>query len=523
VNRVLLFLNTIKYLKFIQIKYRLYYYIRYIIRSKTNFSYKDKSLNVNYSPLKLEKSLFAAPNVKYSDAYFLFLNLAQKFESRIDWNHNSHGKLWTYNLNYFEFLHTPLILKEEGLKLINDFIKNSNKIQDGLEPYPISLRAIYWIKFLVYHKVHDKLIDESLYNQLWILVDKIEYHVLGNHLLENGFALLFGAYYFKDKQLYKYAVSILKSELKEQILDDGAHFELSPMYHQLMLYRVLDCYNLVKNNHYFNQELLSPLKEKVQLMLGWLEQITFKNGDIPLLNDSAFGINPTTKQLINYAAQFNIKSLNRPLKESGYRKIANDNYEIVIDIGCIAPDYIPGHAHSDTFNFVLHVKGQPFIVDTGTSTYNPTERRQIERSTVSHNTVQIGDYEQSEIWSSFRVGRRSYPIIEKETSQEVIASLRYSTTSVTHYRHFEFKSNEIIIRDTINAKEKGKAFLHFHPQVTISIDENIIRTSVGLIFVKGADKIEIMEYDRASSFNILEKSQKAIIYFSSFLEINIRL
>lgn len=36
----------------------------------------------------------------------------------------------------------------------------------------------------------------------------------------------------------------------------------------------------------------------------------------------------------------------------------------------IGPDYIPGHAHADTFNYELRIDGVPFIVDTGISTYN---------------------------------------------------------------------------------------------------------------------------------------------------------
>ena len=47
---------------------------------------------------------------------------------------------------------------------------------------------------------------------------------------------------------YKKAVEILREELEEQILNDGGHFELSPMYHQIMLFRVLDCINLIENN-----------------------------------------------------------------------------------------------------------------------------------------------------------------------------------------------------------------------------------------------------------------------------------
>ena len=48
---------------------------------------------------------------------FEFLNLKKEF-SEIDWNYSNNGKLWTYNLNYFDFLNQENISKEEGLNLI---------------------------------------------------------------------------------------------------------------------------------------------------------------------------------------------------------------------------------------------------------------------------------------------------------------------------------------------------------------------------------------------------------------------
>ena len=72
--------------------------------------------------------------------------------------------------------------------------------------------------------------------------------MLGNHLLENAFSLLFGAYYFQDEKLYTKSYDLLISELNEQVLKDGAHFELSPMYHQIILSRLLDSIQLIKLN-----------------------------------------------------------------------------------------------------------------------------------------------------------------------------------------------------------------------------------------------------------------------------------
>ena len=69
----------------------------------------------------------------------------------------------------------------------------------------------------------------------------------------------------------------------------------------------------------------------------------------------------------------------------------------------LGADYQPGHSHSDTFNFELYVQKFPLIVDTGISTYEKNEIRQKERSTLSHNTVMIGDNDQTKVWGGFRV------------------------------------------------------------------------------------------------------------------------
>ena len=105
----------------------------------------------------------------------------------------------------------------------------------------------------------------------------------------------------------KKAKEILEKELNEQILDDGAHFELSPMYHQLMLFRVLDCINLVQNNSWKNKELLNFLEEKASVMLGWLKSISYENGEIPLLNDSANCIAPISNELFKYANNLKLR------------------------------------------------------------------------------------------------------------------------------------------------------------------------------------------------------------------------
>ena len=260
-----LFLYTILHLKVKQILYRVYYLIRGKYRRLVKFSYPSLS---NYEVYTIRLYTSIAYLSSYKDGDFVFLNKSKHFTDNIDWNFSVHGKLWTYNLTYFDYLQQKNMAEEEGIRLINDFIDQSVSIKDGLMPFPISLRGINWIKFLTKYNNRDQKINDSLYAQYTILMDNIEYHILGNHLFENGFSLLFGAYYFQNEKFYIKAKKILTDELEEQILNDGAHFELSPMYHQLMLFRVLDCINLVQNNNWKDHELLDLLISKAEIMLG---------------------------------------------------------------------------------------------------------------------------------------------------------------------------------------------------------------------------------------------------------------
>ncbi len=513
-NKIILLFNTIKYLKLKQIKYRLYYLIRNKYRKIVKYSYA-KFIFTDFTPINLHQSINSI--VSYSDNNFKFLNKDKKFIDKIDWNFSEYGKLWLYNLTYFDFLQQGKISKSDGLNLINDFIYNSENIKDGMMPFPISLRGINWIKFLTYNSINDEKINNSLYSQYYILLDNLEYHILGNHLLENGFSLLFGAYYFDDDILHAKAKEILNAELNEQILSDGAHFELSPMYHQIMLFRVLDCINLLKSNPKDkDSDFLIFLSQKASLMLGWLQNMTFKNGDMPLLNDSTNAIAPTAKELFEYASKLDVDVVSTELKESGYRKTSSDKYECIIDIGNIGPDYIPGHAHADTFNFVLQVDDKPFIIDAGLSTYENNARRTLERSTSSHNTVEVNGKNQSEVWGGFRVANRAKIVDLKEHDNIVQATHDgYKKDGVLHTRKWIFEADKIIIEDSLSKPADATARIHFHPEITKNeILEKIV--------VKNTEPV-FGEYKYAPAFNTTINAIVVEIQFKEKLILEIRI
>ena len=462
--------NTMRYLKPVQVYYRVGYFLRRKLNTGTHFK--------EYEYIKQKDALIFNSSVRSPRSYypyrsFDFLNVRHSFPEKIDWNNSEHGRLWAYNLNYFDFLLQEDISLDEGRTLINEFIGSINQNLVGVEPYPVSLRVMNWIKFFVRYQISSRKYDATLWEQLKLLSKNKEYHLLGNHLLENAFALLFGAYYFNDADLYRQARRILNDELDEQILQDGAHFELSPMYHCLMTHRILDCYNLVISNALFGMELSPILKSKAVLMLSFLDQISYRNGNIPLLNDSAFGIAPSPEDLFSYARNLNLELVQKPLSDSGYRKFVSNDFEFLMDVGAVGPTYQPGHAHADTLSFELYIHDRPVIVDTGTSTYDMNETRSFERSTSAHNTVTINGENSSEVWASHRVGKRANVKLAKDDRSQVVASHDgyLKRHGVHHTRSVSMSDASIKITDNI-CEKTGTAHFHFAPKEAIKISGN---------------------------------------------------
>jgi len=258
-------------------------------------------------------------------------------------------------------------------------------------------------------------------------------------------------------------------------------------------------------------------------MIGWLRNMTYCNGSIPHFNDSTDAIAPKSGQLFAYANDLGVTEKREKLGESGYRKFENDFYEMYVDIGNIGPDYIPGHAHSDTFNFELYVEGKPIVVDTGISTYEANHRRLMERSTSAHNTVMIDDLEQSEVWSSFRVARRAKVIEcnESENSIEVTHD-GYKRVGLLHTRNFHFENHKIVIVDVLKSniqeQKQAVAYIHFAPEVEIlNITENKIVTKNVIFSFEGLKKLELVDITLAKGYNKLIDAKAAKIIFNKKL------
>src|SRR5437764_1445792 len=122
----------------------------------------------------------------------------------------------------------------------------------GWEPYPLSLRIVNWLKFLIRNAERAETLGEgrtlqtliaSLRLQALALEVGLETHLLANHLMKNIKALMFAGALLdgpESSRWWEKGEKLLRRELGEQILADGGHFERSPMYHAETLEDLMD-------------------------------------------------------------------------------------------------------------------------------------------------------------------------------------------------------------------------------------------------------------------------------------------
>lgn len=415
---------------------------------------------------------------------FIFLNKSRTAESQGAWNDPATEKLWLYNLHYFDDLNAEgaRTRREWHARLIERWItENPPGYGNGWEPYPISLRIVNWIKYALNGENLSSRAIASLAVQTRFLRERLEFHLLGNHLLANAKALIFAGLFFEHGEAEEWltqGLSILRTEMPEQILADGGHFERSPMYHAIILEDFLDIQNIGKA--YGLGKIIET--ETIEKMREWLLAMSHPDGDIAFFNDAAFDIAPNLAALSAYAERLNlpVQKLLRSdvyhLVESGYVRLQNDAAVLLIDAAPIGPSYLPGHAHADTLSFELSLKGQRVIVNSGTSCYGAGAERQRQRGTAMHNALVIDEHNSSEVWGGFRVARRARveSVSISETAESVRVDARHDgymrlPGKNLHQRSWVLRHESLRIEDEVTGKfGRAEVLFHLHPEITIS-------------------------------------------------------
>ena len=408
------------------------------------------------------------------------------------WDGPAREKLWRYNQHYFNDLNASSASErnEWHLALLKNWVEqNPPALGVGWEPYPISLRMVNWIKWYLAGNTLPTLCIQSLAIQARFLSKRLEWHLLGNHLLANAKALVFAGLFFQGDEAtawLKTGLRIIESELAEQVLQDGGHFERSPMYHAIVLEDLLDLINASQLwSASIDSSVILGWRAIARRMFFWLGAMTHPDGQISFFNDAAFDIAPSLKNLSEYAESLGIKldfNLARPgltaykLDQSGYIQLRSRDAVAFLDVALIGPDYLLGHAHADTLSFEMSIFNQRVIVNGGTSRYGLGPDRLRERQTVSHSTVEVNSLSSSEVWSGFRVARRAYPFdleLSGNSAQVAVScshdGYKYLRGKPVHRRTWLLRENAIEVRDVIQGPySQAIARFILHPDIAVS-------------------------------------------------------
>lgn len=473
--------HTIKYLKVKQVVFRIYYKF---VKPKNHHYEVHAHAKWRWSGLA-----FAKPSI-VDDGTIEFLNVKMSIASDIQWNDPGYEKLWLYNLHYFDDLNA--MDSELRTTIHRDLIQrwvdsNDFGCGNGWEPYPLSLRIVNLVKWMSRQNKNEITLLRSLSDQTDALLQQIEYHILGNHVFANAKALIFAGAFLEGQLAHKArsrGIKLLNTEIAEQFLEDGAHFELSPMYHCILLWDILELIHLAKcvDGKIAKDDHLYWVKTAT-LALEWLTSMLHPDGDISFFNDAAFDIAPSPRKIFEFADLLGIKFKQAKLglvsnKASGYARLSNKVYTVLFDHANVGPDYLPGHAHADSLSVEVSVGDQRVFVNSGTSVYGVSKERLRQRQTASHNTVVVEGQDSSEVWSGFRVARRAYTKVINLQHSPTVSILEAShdgykrlKTPLIHTRKLECYKSSVKIRDVLSKSAAATFYLHLHPSIKAKLNE----------------------------------------------------
>lgn len=429
---------------------------------------------------------------------FCFVGREVSLGDRLDWRAPGPGaadELWRMNLHYMEYLEG--LSDADAAELIAQWIDANPPYAPGAaadrwNAYTLSLRVVVWMQQLKARVLPDDLVakaEASLAGQLRYLERHLETDLGGNHLVKNIKALLWGSAFFAGPAAERWrrrGLTLLRRELRRQMLGDGMHYELSPSYHAQVVADLLEV------RHALGEDPLGgALDQVLHRAAQVIADLAHPDGLAAEFGDAGLTMAYAPGQCLDaHRRLFGSAPGPRPvfaLPVAGYFGAREADAYLVVDAGQIAPATLPAHGHGDMFSFEWSVAGERLIVDQGVLEYITGEdrgaarsiagkNRAASRSAAFHNTLSVDGMDQAEFYGAFRCGRRGrVRIIEhRETACGFILEAEHDGfrrlhAGPLHRRRFEASAGRIRIDDRLDGPtdRRTKSNLLLHPDVAV--------------------------------------------------------
>lgn len=516
-KKISLFVNTIKYLKLSQLYYQGMHKLLPggSFLDQLNNKERCSELNLWIKELDEEEEYIERFNPDgLMNGHITLLNEERPFDR---WSFDKATHLWNFNVQYLEYL-VSLVGKaklsgDSGYivkmnEIVDNWMKTGCNSLDASHPYTISLRITNLLIILQY--VDNKaLLISYIYAQYQYLLKHQEKHLLGNHYLENLKAIILCSIAFDENDIYKKYINVFLKEVKRQILSDGFHFELSPMYHRIVLEDLIRVGYALQQINAMEYKYVVAYIHRMTDAMNTIEKGTKR---VPLFNDSGESVSKSNVLLTMAAKRlFGIHSVdNVELAAAGYYKLYTQNITLVVDGGELGPSYMPGHSHCDCLSFELFYKGDPIFVNSGTYQYQG-DYRDYFRSTEAHNTAMIDNHEQSELWGQHRAARRIRKIKAGVSDSSFVGSY-VNCLGERHKRKIVLSDNTIDIFDCIFGNGSVRSFLHLAPGLHYSNGRITVGNKLTILVESREAAISIIKSPYSEKFGVLE--EKETIVFS---------
>jgi hypothetical protein len=430
---------------------------------------------------------------------------ARNFAVPVNWQRSLPGPLegsWINRLHYMEFIEalpTPLFEDVVLDWIAQNPLSTSAALRVAWHPFATSTRAVVWMQQIA--RRQDQLsrrflatVPPSLAAQLRFIERHFESDLRGNHLVKNIKALLWGAAFFagaESERWRRVGCRLLAAELAEQVLPDGTHYERSPVYHCQVMADLLECHAVLP---------AGPEKEELGEVLGRMARaavlLTHPDGDVAQFNDCALRNAYSSRECIEVLSR--VAAVDMPpdgpfaLPDAGFFGDRRGEDYLIVDCGAVAPDYLIGHGHGDILSFDWSLAGHRIIVDQGTYQNAAGQRRDVSRSTASHNTVTIDGQEQCDFYGAHRCGRRAraelldwQPLPDGFILTGSHDGFVHLPGAPRHVRRFEATPGRLVIEDRLvgAVPRTAQATYLLHSDCRVEVNGEQARISSGPMIV----------------------------------------
>lgn len=423
------------------------------------------------------------------------------------------------------------------------------------------LRGEYWSKAFRYFKDSPSLTDKAV-NQFYdcmlehaqYLADCYSpYHMISNWGVLENHGLFEIAVTLpqseKTKEFIQMALTRLEKEIRIQIMNDGVHWEQSPMYHNEVLHCYQDVILLAERN---NIQIPTIILEKVKAMtyadVSWIKpnhcQIMQGDSDDTDIRDlisvSAYLFkDPALKQVgydildfesvwdlgIQAAEEYKKMLSLEPsftscaLTDSGnyYMRSGWSEKSNLLHFHCGTIG--AGHGHSDKLHIDLIANGEDILVDAGRYNYVSGADRFAFKDPESHNTITVDNQKFTVCKDSWECTKLSQPV-----KQSFFTNDAYEFVQGGHLGYMDLASGVFVNRKVIHIKPNiyvvvdemytggehtYQQYFHFNEEGNVLSKENYVRyegknAAADLYFLNAITKTEVLETRISRHYNRFE-------------------